>query len=275
MSKKNLGSAAAIAACLAILAPGTAPAETNSVPDGDAHPYVGQFVADTNPDHPGLEGGCTGALISPTVFVTAAHCVYERPRILSGPTYVALDSQWDYPGTPSDLHLVKTIAWDPAFEGPGFIARHDRAVMVLAAPVAGVTPARLPSAGLLDQLATAGGAVGSWYDSVGYGFEGLTLRDGPRQPIGDAETRGYQERRTTSSQFMAITPDLLKLNTENALGAGGNCARDSGSPHMLAGTDVVVATSSVFDAACEALSANPRTDTAEARAFLGQFVDLP
>ena len=272
---KALGCAAGIAACLVIVAPGTAPAETNSVPDGDAHPYVGQFVADTKPEHPGLEGGCTGALISPTVFVTAAHCVYGRPRILTGPTYVMFDGKWEYPGTPSDLHLVRTIAWDPAFEGPGFIGSHDRAVMVLAAPVAGIAPAQLPSAGLLDRLAGAGGAVGSWYDSVGYGLEGLTVGPGPREPIGDPDTRGYQERRAASSLFMALTPDLLKLNTESALGSGGNCGADSGSPHMLAGTDVVVATSSVIDGACEALSANPRTDTAEARAFVGRFVDLP
>ena len=196
MSIKALGRAAAIAACLAIVAPGTAPAETNSVPDGDAHPYVGQFVADSNPDHPGLECGCTGALISPTVFVTAAHCLYGRPRLLSGPTYVTFDSRWDYPGSPSDLQLVKAIVLDPQFKPQGFVAPHDRAVMVLAAAVAGVTPAQLPSAGLLDRVTAAGGAVGSWYDSVGYGLEGLARGDGPPQAIGDADARGCRDGRT-------------------------------------------------------------------------------
>ena len=271
MRSRSLRGAATLAACLTIFAPGTAPAETNSVPDGSAHPYVGQYVLDSQPDHPGLEGGCSGALISPTVFLTAAHCVYERPRVLAGPTYVTFDSRWDYPGTPSDLHLVKSIAWDPQYMPHGFVAPHDRAVMVLTAPVAGVTPARLPSEDLLGGLA----AVGSWYDSVGYGLEGLTRGGGPRQPIGDADVRGYQERRSTSSLFMALTPEVLNLNTQSALGAGGNCGRDSGSPHMLAGTDVVVATSSIIDSACEALSANPRTDSADARAFLRNYVTLP
>jgi len=39
--------------------------------------------------------------------------------------------------------------------------------------------------------------------------------------------------------------------------------------------NIVVATSSFIDTACEALSANSRLDTPSARAFLGHFVSLP
>lgn len=77
------------------------------------------------------------------------------------------------------------------------------------------------------------------------------------------------------SRFSALTPSLLHLLTEDVLGLGGNCLADSGSSHLLPGTTVVAATSSWIDNMCEALSANPRTDTPEARAFLGQYMDLP
>jgi hypothetical protein len=54
---------------------------------------------------------------------------------------------------------------------------------------------------------------------------------------------------------------------------GGNCYADSGSPHLVAGSNVVVATSSWIDTMCEALSANPRVDTADVRAFLMVRID--
>src|SRR4030066_170312 len=45
---------------------------TNGVPDGDNHPYVGLLVFDVAPGVPGWR--CSGALISPTVVLTAGHC---------------------------------------------------------------------------------------------------------------------------------------------------------------------------------------------------------
>src|ERR687889_829830 len=49
---------------------GSASAILHGVPDGNAHPYVG-MVTD-------FEFVCSGAAISPTVFITAAHC-FETP----------------------------------------------------------------------------------------------------------------------------------------------------------------------------------------------------
>src|SRR3954467_3556742 len=62
----------AAAACLATSV-GTAVAITGGAPDGTAHPEVGGLVA----DHAYSDGTwlyCSGTLISPTVFLTAAHC---------------------------------------------------------------------------------------------------------------------------------------------------------------------------------------------------------
>jgi hypothetical protein len=51
---------------------GTAGAITNGEPDNDQHPYVGLLVFDFAPGEPGWR--CSGALISPTVVLTAGHC---------------------------------------------------------------------------------------------------------------------------------------------------------------------------------------------------------
>src|ERR1700738_4832308 len=53
---------------------------TNGSPDGADHPEVGALIADkAYPD--GTWSYCTGTLISPTVFLTAAHCGHPRQKI--------------------------------------------------------------------------------------------------------------------------------------------------------------------------------------------------
>src|SRR5919202_5992803 len=56
---------------LAVLLPASAGAITYGQPDGSRHPMVGALVG-TFPD--GTYPYCSGALISPTVLLTAAHC---------------------------------------------------------------------------------------------------------------------------------------------------------------------------------------------------------
>jgi len=249
----------------------SAPAETNSRPDGTDHPYVGMFVGDFSSTHPGLEAGCPGTLISAAVFLTAAHCIDGRPERQAVPLFVTFDSEWSYPGSPSDLHAVATYDWNPLFDAPGFGTRHDNAVLTLEGPVSGIAPAGLAAPGVLEELR----ATGALFDSVGYGMQGFDRGDGPPQPIGNPPVSGLWQRRAATSRFAALTPDTLHLLTEDAIDLGGNCYADSGGPHLLGGTDVVAATSSWIDTMCEALSANPRVDSADARAFLGGFVSLP
>ena len=63
-------------ATLALLSSFPAAAVTNGAPDGGAHPYVGIMVADDGDGNPLWR--CSGALLSPTVFLTAGHCT-EAP----------------------------------------------------------------------------------------------------------------------------------------------------------------------------------------------------
>jgi hypothetical protein len=62
------------------------------------------------------------------------------------------------------------------------------------------------------------------------------------------------QRRTATSRFQALTHDVLNLLAQDALGGGGNCVGGSCGPHFMAGTDMVVATSSFIDNDCEAYS---------------------
>jgi len=55
---------------------GMAAAISDGAPDGNGHPYVGLMVAQTADGTPLWR--CSGTLISPTLFLTAGHCM-EAP----------------------------------------------------------------------------------------------------------------------------------------------------------------------------------------------------
>jgi secreted trypsin-like serine protease len=71
----------------------------------------------------------------------------------------------------------------------------------------------------------------------------------------------------------------LKLSMNPSTGSGGTCYGDSGGPHFLGAgageTNIVVSLTVTGDTPCRATDVTYRTDTASARAFLGQFVTLP
>jgi Trypsin len=243
---------------------------TNGQPDGNGHPNVGLMVLHAPGE--GLFRLCTGTLIAPNQFLTAAHCVAFLPGsglILDGVTF---DPVFD----PNTVNVVPAASFtvDPQFTGRDKGDLHDMAVITLATSVA-TTPVRLPMAGLLDQLAAQGGLRGQQFTQVGYGVTGLTFGHGTPQPIDFDQA----VRRVATPPFMSLSPTVLKLLLENAAtGEGGVCFADSGLPTFLtvAGQQVDVALGSLGgDAVCEANSFNYRLDTPSARAFLGQFVPLP
>ena len=69
---------AALAAVLTLA--GTALAITNGAPDGNGHPNVGALLA-PKAYSDGTWAACSGTLISPTIFLTAAHCDLGESRV--------------------------------------------------------------------------------------------------------------------------------------------------------------------------------------------------
>jgi V8-like Glu-specific endopeptidase len=251
------------AAVLALLAAGAVPAQaiTYGSPDGGAHPQVGALIAD-QAFSDGTWAYCSGTLISPTVFVTAAHC--GDP----GQTTARVSFSGQYRA--GDQLFTGRYVPDPRY-GHDQSDPHDIAVVVFDRPVRGVTPATLPTAGLLDQLQAAGDLASATFTSVGYGS--LAPVNGP-----GGKTYTYTDTRNVASgSFNSLTAAWLRLSQNPAKDDGGTCYGDSGGPNFLGGggSTLLVATTITGDTACRATNVDYRLDTAPARAFLGQFVPLP
>src|SRR5215203_3305857 len=119
---------AAAAATLILAAP--AGAITNGSLDGNRHPSVGGLVAATQYSD-GTWIYCSGTLISPTVFLTAAHCATDGEEVL-----VTFDPDYEE----GDKVYSGTFQADPLYPGSQSDS-HDIAVVVLDRAVKGITPA--------------------------------------------------------------------------------------------------------------------------------------
>src|SRR3954471_15231251 len=235
---------------LAVLLPAyPASAITDGVADGNGHPNVGGLVAPTQYSD-GTWLYCSGTLISPTVFLTAAHCAEgNRVRVTFDPAYEAGDKA--YSGTFYGDPLYDQRQSDP----------HDIAVVVLDKAVKGITSARLPKAGSLSKLPGT-----QQFTSVGYGAHEVTNEPGGHQYLYD------DVRMTAAGTLNAINPAWLRISMNPATGNGGTCYGDSGGPNFLGTTQVVAAITITGDAICRSTNVVYRLDTESARAFLAQYV---
>ena len=234
-----------------------AAAITYGTPDGTTHPEVGALLA-PQAYSDGTWATCSGTLISPTVFLTAAHCDQGVTRVA-----VTFDSAYK---APTGTTYWGTWHADPAFD-QAQSDPHDVAVVVLDKAVKGITPARLPSAGSLDGLSN-----GARFTSVGYGAESVTIDQGPTFHYADT-------RFVATGGLNALNPSWLRISMNPALGDGGTCYGDSGGPNFLGAgtgeTNIVAGTTITGDTMCRATNVDYRMDTASARAFLASYVTLP
>ena len=149
----------------------------------------------------------------------------------------------------------------------------DLGVIVFNQPIPGIKPARLPVGGYLDDLARDPDRAR--FDIPGYGISGYvggSEGGGKRQP--DSSSGGT--RTVAEAAFSSLSPGFLRLHTTNGADV---CIGDSGSPTILAGTNLVVGITAVewslAGSECESSPWDQRVDTPGARAFLGQYVALP
>ena len=242
----------AAAALAALTLPASAGAITNGTADGGGHPNVGGLVSATQYSD-GTWLYCSGTLISPTVFLTAAHCAEgDRVGVTFDPAYQAGDAV--YYGT---WHA------DPQY-GESQNDPHDIAVVVFAKAIKGITPARLPAAGSL-----AGLSGSQQFTSVGYGAYEVTKGPGGHQFLYN-DVRGV-----ATGTLNAINPSWLRISMNPATGNGGTCYGDSGGPNFLGATDILAATTITGDYVCRSTNVDYRLDTPSARAFLTSYVTLP
>jgi V8-like Glu-specific endopeptidase len=241
-----------------------ASAITFGQPDGNQHPNVGAMIVQEPDGEYYLY--CSGTLIAPDVFLTASHCTVAAAAYGADPddVYVTFDSVYDSAAT---LHHG-TYEINPNY-GHDMHDLHDVAVIILDGPVPGITPAQLPPAGLLDDMKKAHELKGHEFVTVGYGRLRNEKTRGPHA-IGGAGERYYAEQ-----TFQALKPYWLQISMNPSTGSGGTCYGDSGGPHFLGDSDMVVSLTVTGDAWCRATDVTYRLDTDSAQAYLSQFVTLP
>lgn len=150
----------------------------------------------------------------------------------------------------------------------GEARRNDLAVVLFPeGTFADVTPIDLPSLNLLSTLNDGGGLHGDPVTLVGYGNDAEL---GPPRYL----YPGY--RQTGTAPIQGLTRNwLLIQGSTAATGGNGLCYGDSGSPQFLGNTNLVVSIFSRHPTTCRGAVRAQRLDTASARKFLAQLVQLP
>jgi hypothetical protein len=214
-----------------LLAGGVAQAIINGEPDRNRHPYVGMVY--------NAEFLCSGTLISPTVFLTAAHCT-EAFEQGDSPVWVTFEQRADF--RPDDAYIGRPRThpgWNP--ENGDFVP--DVGVVVLEQSVrTGAGYGRLPRAGVVETFDT-----GQTLTLVGYGTRDFEVGGGPPLPTGFAiRYKANVKYIGTEGLGNTVGKDVyLKYKGASAgEGGEGGCFGDSGGPHFLPGTKTIVATES-------------------------------
>ena len=238
---------------------------TYGQPDGNGHPNVGALIAEWR--EPGVkESLCTGTLIAPTVFLTAAHCTAFLESEGIEDVWVSFDP---------DLSVPHTLIPGTMHTNPGFNQKQsdpgDIAVVTFEDPVPGIAPADLPPAGRFNRKPAE--LKGQRFTAVGYGATE------PETGGGAPEFPDPMQRLFSVSRFEALNKAWLRLSQNPSTGDAGTCYGDSGGPNFLGAgageTDVIAGITITGDAMCRSTNVIYRLDTKPARDFLEDFVSLP
>ena len=243
-----------LAAVLIVALAAPAHAITYGTPTGTSYSNVGGLVG-VSPLNGELFVYCSGTLISETVFLTAAHC----GDVSFGGDEVCVTFDPVFVEGKSKLYCGEFIAsplYTQAQNDP-----NDIAVIVFDKPIKGIELATLTTEGYLDTVTLT---QDTEFVSVGYGDTEYT-----NAPGGPTNTHPWT-RMYATGRFNALGPGYLRLTQNPATGDAGTCDGDSGGPIFYGDVLVpIVSTSAIF---CKATNVGQRLDTADAQAFLSQYV---
>jgi secreted trypsin-like serine protease len=241
--------------------------------DEGRHPFVGSLVGELDETK---YQWCSGTLVSPTVFVTAGHCLVgtEEAGIPIWVTFdEVIDADTDGVVDPGVTLHDGTAYVHPGcgFPGEGGNAAdaHDVAMFVLDQPVNMAAYGQHPTEGQLDTI----DKKSARFTTVGYG----TVREDKTKSF--ASLSPGTRRKMATQSMESPTKAWVQFSMNPSTGSGGTCYVDSGGPHFLGAgaseTRVVLSVTVTGDRWCRATDKTYRLDTPSARSFLDDFVAVP
>jgi hypothetical protein len=213
---------------------------------------------------------CSGTLIAPNVFLTASHCTQYFTNELAplGYTaYVSFDKSipfGDLTTTKTKLYAVSTAVTNPNYNQSQSDSG-DIGVLILSSNVKGITPATLPTCGLLDQLVAQNGLKDAVFTNAGYGIQNRVVGGG----VPYFQDVNPIPRMYSFSSFNSLNGGYIRLSQNPSTGNGGTCFGDSGGPNFLTvnGQQILAAITITGDSVCRSTNVDYRLDTASAQGF--------
>jgi len=227
---------------------------SNGQPTGSAYGGVGVVIIDEGGDRT-VDGFCSGSLISPTVLLTAGHCILG-----AGTVYYISFAQDVIPFPPASALIPSTTAFASTDDDIGVIILPEGSTT-------GIPVYNLPTLGLLDELNQQGGLARDRAVVVGYGESRLQ----------GMQTGGFDGvRKVTTAKILTLLQGFIIITGAQGESSHGSiCFGDSGGPMFLANGDpntIVGVNEAVQQLGCQARAFEVRLDTPTALAFLGQYV---
>lgn len=258
-----------------VFAVGVVGAITDGELDGEDHPHVVLLLMEV--------GGepmyrCSGTLLSPTVLLTAGHCVSNYPdepfsgmRIFTESDVENGDNDYPYAGN----NTVEAVSWaaHPLYETEDPFYMHDVGIVILEEPgVAGLDVyGTLPELDQFDELPMPSGKWNkTTFTSVGYGQQ-IIFTDEAQWEMQSERIRMVAYPFLKQINVPGITGDYsLWLSNNHA--TGGTCYGDSGGPNFLGDTNIVAAVTSFgMNETCSGSGGVFRMDRADVLDFIDDY----